>query len=192
MSTSDDLLLLDLIFNSNTNNPSVHFRENDKNIDFLLPFSCTSIVASQLTVLTGNRPNSLIRKISSFSRNQKIKYLVTNYVASFNLEIYKRNSTFIFNQFNLQIGLRNRNVPNRRIEENIVNLIMNYIMFVFKDSDDNNKDRLLNFLLLTVSFFQDEILPIKNNTPISFSDAWKRLATTSINFNSEVYNRWEK
>ena len=192
MSTSNDLLLLDLVFYSDLNNSSIHFRERDNNIDFLLPFSCTSIVASQLTVLTGNRPNSLIRKISRFSRNQKIKYLGTDYVASFNLEIYKRNSTFIFNQFNLQIGLRNRNVPNRRIEENIVNLIMNYIMFVFEDSDDNNKDRILNFLLLTTSFFKDKIHPIKKNTPISFSDAWGRLATTSINFNSEIYNSWEK
>lgn len=186
----DTLIFQVNMLSKSSGEPYLYNKKLDNNITFLLPYSCTSIIASQLTVLTSFHPKSLIQNLLSFIENPIIDYKRTSTVNGFELTLNKRNDDFIYNQFNPSIDYRTSPISSV-IEDDIESILINYIYYVFNDSSDYDKNMMLSFLLRTISFFQEEILPLTKKIDIENIDEWRKLATTSVNFNSQIFKRWE-
>jgi hypothetical protein len=158
---------------------------------YLLPFSCISLIGSQLTVLTSNHPHSLSKKLLEFVENSIIQYEATSLVSGFQLEIYEGSGHILYNQFNPHFSQSLSGLNNNRLETDIENALLNYVTTVYVKANSNDKSNLLILLLMTVAFYQQEIVPIIKRINMYDIEQRKRLARTVIDFTTVFYKRWD-
>lgn len=157
----------------------------------LLPFSCVSLVGSQLTVLSSHYPRSLSKRVLEFVENPRSQFEGTSLVSGFKLEIYEASGRILYNQFNPLYTRSLSALDDNRLQTDIVRLIMNYLTSVFDELDDVERSNLRIFLLMTVAFYQQEIIPIIKRINMYDIEQRKRLAKTVSDFGSSLYQRWD-
>lgn len=187
--------LLLRIFGEQTSSEGLllHFDKYDKSINHLFPYSCISLINSQLTVLTGPRPWKLCKSILHFVEKPEKMNIPTRWVSKFVLEFYRKGRSRIFNQFNPLIypGIGNSYEVNAKIEEDIVDLVLNYTSIVYQESQPIDKRKIRVFLLISVSFFQQELVPIMRNIDMNNMQNRTKIAVTHTDFSSSVLSRWD-
>ena len=77
----------------------VQLEKADNKARHLLPFSCVSLIASQLTVLSSRHSRSLSKRVLEFVENPKSQFETTNYVSGFKLQIFEGSGHALYNQF---------------------------------------------------------------------------------------------
>jgi hypothetical protein len=68
---------------------------------------------------------------------------------------------------------------------------MNYVTVVFDEVSSNEKSNLQISLLMTVAFYQQEIIPIIKRINLHDIEQKTRLAKTVIDFSSTLYRSWD-
>jgi len=171
-------------------NLQVEKANNTKN--FLLPFSCVSLIGSQLTVLSYQHPQSLSKKILMFVDSPIIQYEATSLISGFQLDIYEGRGHSIYNQFSPNFSRSLSGVDNSRLETEIECILLNYVYTVYEKVDSNNKSKILKYLRRTVNFYQDELrAQIARINPYDFEQR-KRISNKVVDLGSAIYQRWEK
>jgi hypothetical protein len=100
-----DKLLLKLNASSMSSGKlKLHVEKTDNKAGHLLPFSCFSLIGSQLTVLTSRHPRSLCKRVLEFVETPKIQYDTTSIVSGFRLEIFEGSGHVLYNQFDPMYG----------------------------------------------------------------------------------------
>jgi hypothetical protein len=169
----------------------LHIAKLENKIAHLLPFSCISLVGSQLTVLTSFHPRTLSNTLLEFIENPATGYKNTSLVNGFELEIYNNRENLLYNQFNPQVSDNPALFDNNRLQTDIVYTLLNYVGTVYDDSSNDDKIRLRLFLLMTIAFYQQEIVPIIKKINMQNLENRKRLAKTVIDFNNTLLRSWK-
>jgi hypothetical protein len=189
-----DELLLNLVYEKNDiNKPSIRIKKIKPNPEYLLPFSSVSILVSQLTVLTGYHPDLLISYVLGFIQEPRIEYKLPkeNCLSGFELNLYKKNSNYIYNQFDPSLDIAF--VTNDTVERDVVYTLYNFILWAYDNLTEIEKKYLFVNLLLAMSFYKMHLQPIINkiskNGVLSVEQRAK-IANTQIPLCSIIYNKW--
>ena len=192
MGLFNEKLILDIVASVKPSGKlKIHIKEIDNTIRHLIPFSCISIIFSQLTVLTNKHPQSLCMKVLDFVENPNIKYRSIKLVSGFNLEVYKGKGQTYFNQFYPQFAPHITQSVNDIVETDIEHILMNYPKYVFDDSSSNERTKLQAFSLAAILFFQQELIPIIKRIDMNNLGQRMKLASDQINFCSSILQRWD-
>jgi hypothetical protein len=187
-----DRLLLKLNATSlSSGKPKFHVEKEDNRARHIFPFSCVSLIGSQLTVLTSSHPRSLSKRLLEFVENPNLQYEATSFVSGFQLELYEGSGHILYNQFNPQFGMSLSRLEDDLLRTDIERTLMNYVTTVYDDASSSDKSNLQIFLLMNVAFYQQEIVPIIKRINLYDIEQRKRLARTVIDFSSVMYRRWE-
>jgi hypothetical protein len=173
----------------------------DHKMTHILPFSCISLIGSQLTVLTSHHSRSLSMRLLEFAETPTIQYETTTLVAGFQLEIYKGRGQTLYNQFSPQYTRNPFYLDNDLLETEIEQTLLNHVITVYENAGSSDKLNLRIYLLMTVAFFQESIIPFMKrvntwNINIWDINTWDienriKLARAVIDFCSMVYERWD-
>jgi len=186
----DNLILSLGAEHSSSGELSVQIIKIDNSITFLIPFSCISLINSQLIVLSEDRPKFLCESVLDFVKNPESLNTSTRFVSEFLLELFKKRRDTIYNQFLPRILPGLPPSINDFIEKDIVSLLMNYTAYVYKNSPKTDKDKIRIFLLMSTIFFQQELLPIIKRVDMSDIRNRQKLSIDQVNFSSSFYQRW--
>jgi hypothetical protein len=162
--------------------------KKDNNIKHLLPFSCVSLIGSQLSVLSSHHPRSLSKKLLTFIDYPKINYIENTMVSGFTLEIYEGKDGNIYNQFDPTINTFSINNPS--LETDIEHILINYVISVFEKSDTTERSNLRVFVLYTILIYQNEIIPIIKKINLNDFNQRVRLARTINDFSANTLKIW--
>jgi hypothetical protein len=157
----------------------------------LLPFSCVSLIGSQLTVLTSHHPRSLSKKLLEFVENPIIQYEATGLVSGYQLEIYEGSGHILYNQFNPRFSQSLSSLDDNRQQTDIEHALLNYVTTMYEGLSSSEKSNLQIFLLMTVVFYQQEIVPIIKRINMYNIEHRVRLARTVIDFTTAFYKSWD-
>lgn len=163
----------------------------DNKARHLLPFSCVSLIGSQLTVLTSRHTRSLSKRVLEFVENPKSQFETTSLVSGFKLEIFEGSGHVLYNQFDPLYSRSLSALDDNPLQTDIERILMNYLTAVFDESGNSEKSNLQIFLLMTVAFYQQEIIPIIKRINLYDVEQRKRLAKTVIDFTSTLYRSWD-
>lgn len=163
----------------------------DNKARHLLPFSCVSLIGSQLTVLTSRHIRSLSKRVLDFVENPKSQLEATNLVSGFKLELFEGSGRILYNQFEPLYSRSLSALDDNPLQSDIQRILMNYVTGVFDESENTEKSNLQVFLLMTVAFYQQEIIPIIKQINMRDIEQRKRLARTVIDFTSTLYRSWD-
>lgn len=169
----------------------LQIEKEDSRSFHLFPFSCISLIGSQLTVLSSRHPRSLSRKVLEFVENPQIKFETTSYVSGFKLEVFQGDGRLLYNQFE---PLYSRSIPvydDSPLQTDIERLLMNFLYSAVDKLGNGDMSNLRTFLLMTIAFHQQELIPIIKRTNLNDLDQRKRLSKTIIDFTNNIYRSWD-
>jgi hypothetical protein len=164
--------------------------KHENKVKHLLPFSCCSILGSQLSILTPPYPSSLSKRLITFINQPIIKYKTNSLVTGFILEVYKDKGGYIYNQFDPVVNTLFLNF--KPIETDIEQILINYIMTVFENLDAIEQSNLRIFLLATIMTYQNMIIPIIRKIDMNDYDQRARLARTINDFSTSFLKAWDE
>jgi hypothetical protein len=133
----------------------------------------------------------LSRKILDFVENPQIKFESTSYVSGFKLDVFEGKGRLLYNQFD---PLYSRSIPvynDGPLQTDIENLLMNYLCSVVDKLGNSDMSTLRTYLLMTVSFYQQEIIPVIRRINMNDFEQRQRLSKTVIDFTNAIYRRWD-
>ncbi len=186
-----DKLLFKLSASSSSGELKLQIEKEDRRSFFLLPFSCISLIGSQLTILSSRHPRSLSQKVLEFVENPQIKFETTSYVSGFKLDIYEGKGRLLYNQFD---PLYSRSIPvydDSPLQTDIERLLINYLCSVVDKLGNSDMSNLRTYLLMTIAFYQQEIIPIVRRINLNDIEQKKRLSKTVIDFTNAIYRSWD-
>lgn len=163
----------------------------DNKARHLLPFSCLSLIGSQLTVLTSQHTRSLSNRVLDFVEDPKNQFEATNLVSGFKLQLFEGSGHILYNQFEPLYSRTLSALDDNHLQSDIQRILMNYVTGVFDESGNTEKSDLKVFLLMTVAFYQQEIIPIIKRINMRDIEQRNRLARTVIDFTSTLYRSWD-
>jgi len=168
----------------------IHILKIEKSINYLLPFSCISLINSQVTILSEYNRKSLCKSIIDFIESPKLINRNARLVSKFVLELYRKNKYVIYNQFQpITYGQISPSL-NSVFEKSVIALLMDYTSKVYQESRQPDRNKIRGFLLFSIVFFQKELLPIIRRIDVTNIRDRKKLALDHRNFSSSIYNRW--
>ncbi len=176
---------------SSTNGLQIIIDKNDNSKSYLLPFSCISLINSQLIVLSEYRRKSLCTSVLDFIAKPVKLINPTKFVSKFIFELYQKRRDKVYNQFNPLILVGNSSEANYVVEKDIVNLLMNFTSTIYEKSNQTDRNKIRIYLLASVSFFQQELIPIIKNIDMDNIQNRLRLSQDHVNFSNSIYVRWE-
>ena len=186
-----DKLILSLgAEHSSSGELSVQIIKIDNSITFLIPFSCISLINSQLIVLSEDRPKFLCESVLDFVKNPESLNTSTRFVSEFLLELFKKRRDTIYNQFLPRMIPGTPSSINDFLENDIVNLLISYSAYGYKSSKQSDKEKIRIFLLMSIMFYQQELLPIIRRLDMSDVRNRQKLSIDQVNFSSSFYQRW--
>lgn len=185
-----DKLVLNLSATSNSSKRLQINVEKSEKIPHLFPFSCISLISSQLTVLTSYHPKTLCLKVLDYIEKPVTPYKVTNIITGFNLELYKASSSTYYNQFKPKLSSNPVAVGDDLIQTDIEDIMIDYLITIHDSLGLDEAKELRAFLLMVVLFYQQMLIPIISQINIYDLEQRKKLAKTIIDFCSSVYQRW--
>lgn len=156
----------------------------------IFPFSCISLIASQLTVLTYSHPRFLCNKVINLIENSPSKNIPIAFCTGFKLDIYEGDNKILFNQFEPTFNSNPLLMNDDLLQTDLENLLINYISFIYYKSDINERLNLYFFLLMTILYYQQGIIPIIREINLLDLSQKARLAKTQVDFCSSVYDKW--
>jgi len=167
----------------------------DKKSPNLLPFSCISLIGSQMTRLASPHVRSLSHALLDFIQDPGQTAKETGVVSGFGLEIYRNKDYLLYNQFDPTVGSEVPAPDANRLQADTVHAISNYVAAVYDGLSEPYRIKLLYFLLLTVSFYQQDIFPaiskINQLKPRKMMKKRKRLAVTELDILNTMYHCWK-
>lgn len=173
-----------------TGEPKLNIEKMEAKFQHLLPFSCVSILGSQLTVLNAQHPKALCKRVIGFVESPTRQFETTSLVAGFNLEMYEGRNGVIYNQFNPVRSRTQSYVNDDFLQTDIERILMNYTVAVFAQSEEGERPLLRVFLLLMVRYYQREIIPIIQQINVFDLEQRKKLANTQVILASMIYKKW--
>jgi hypothetical protein len=184
----DELLLNVELVRNEGKNPVFQINKIKRDPDYLLPFSCVSLLSSQLTVLSENSPDYLSSSILKFINKPVIDFESgrRHILANFELTLYKKNKDYIYNQFKPTILY----FDNFMIEQEVSCAIFNYIIWIFQNLSSTDKNYLLANLLIALYYYKENLQPFIKKIGQPSIDQRKRIAKTQVDFCSMLFNRW--
>jgi len=192
MGLFSDKLILKLIATSISSGKLAYDVEKiDHKYIHILPFSCISLIGSQLTVLTSQHSRSLSKQLLQFIENPRIQYKPTTLVHGFQLEIYEGRGPILYNQFQPNFTRPPLPMDDSRLEGEIEQTLLNHVITVYEDAGSQDKSDLQVFLLMTVSSHQQNIIPHINRLNFYDMENRKRLIRTVIDICTAIYTRWD-
>lgn len=187
-----DKVLLRLYANSTLSGQlSLQIEKIDNKARHLLPFSCILLIGSQLTVLSSHHNRSLSKRVLDFIENPKSQFERTDLVLGFKLEIFKRSGHILYNQFEPFYSRNLSAFDDNPLQSDIQRILMNYVSDVFYESGNTERSNLQVFLLMTVAFYQRELIPIIKRINMRDLEQRARLARTVVDFTSTLYRNWD-
>lgn len=186
-----DKLLFRLGASSSSGELKLQIEKEDSRSFFLLPFSCVSLIGSQLIILSSRHPRSLSRKVLEFVENPQVKFETTSYVAGFKLEIYEGKGRLLYNQFD---PLYSRSIPvydDSPLQTDIERLLINFLGSIVDKLGKSDMSSLRTYLLMTISFYQQEIIPVIRRINLNDFEQRQRVTKTIIDFTNAIYRRWD-
>ena len=187
-----DKLLLRLIATPTSSGKLEYNAEKvDHKMTHILPFSCISLVGSQLTVLTSRHSRSLSKRLLEFADTPIIQYETTTLVAGFQLEIYEGSGQILYNQFSPKYTRDPLSLDDSRVETEIERTLLNHVITVYENAGSSDKSNLRIYLLMAVVFFQENIIPIMKRVNTKEIENRKRLVRTVVDFCSSIYKSWD-
>ncbi|MBK9924789.1 MAG: hypothetical protein IPP66_05795 [Anaerolineales bacterium] len=169
----------------------LQIEKEDSRSFHLFPFSCISLIGSQLTILSSRHPRSLSRKVLEFVENPQTKFESTSYVSGFKLEVFQGDGRLLYNQFE---PLYSRSIPvydDNPLQTDIERLLMNFLYSAVDKLGNGDMLNLQTFLLMTVAFYQQELIPIMRRINLNDIEQRKRLSKTVIDFTNTIYRSWD-
>lgn len=170
---------------------NLQIEKSDNKARHLLPFSCVSLIGSQLTVLTSHHTRSLSKRVLEFVEGSKSQFEATNLVSGFKLGLFEENGHILYNQFEPFYSRSLSALDDNHLQTDIQRILMNYLTGVFDESGNTEKENLQVFLLITVAFYQQEIIPLIKRINMHDIGQRKRLARTVVDFTSTLYQSWD-
>jgi len=186
-----DKLLFRLGASSSSGELKLQIEKEDSRSFFLLPFSCVSLIGSQLIILSSRHPRSLSRKVLEFVENPQVEFETTSYVAGFKLEIYEGKGRLLYNQFD---PLYSRSIPvydDSPLQTDIERLLINFLGSIVDKLGKSDMSSLRTYLLMTISFYQQEIIPVIRRINLSDFEQRQRVTKTIIDFTNVLYRKWD-
>jgi len=158
----------------------------------LLPFSCISIIGSQITVLSPQYSREFCKKLLSFSEFGETKYEDTSMISNTKIEMFERKKNIIYNQFSPIPSIAITSQNDGQFQTNTVNALIRYLSAIFSRCDSSTKIKLRSFVLMLSDFYVCELVPIINR--INMLDIYGRseLAQTQVGFCSDLYLLWDE
>jgi hypothetical protein len=118
------------------------------------------VTGSQLTISSSRHPRSLSKKMIEFVENPQRKFETPSYVTGFKLDIIESKGRLLYNQFS---PLYSRSIPvydDSPLQTDIERLLINYMCSVVDKLGNSDMSNLRTSLLMTIAFYQQEIIPI--------------------------------
>jgi len=192
MRTTREPLILKLTGTpSESGKVDIQIEKSDEKFKHLLPFSCISLIGSQLTVLTSHHPRSLTKRLLNFAETPVVQFESINYISSFQLEIYEGGGRVLYNIFNPKFTRSPSTIDNDRLEIDIENLLMNYVATVFDGASNSDKSNLQIFVLMASAFYRQNIASIMRRMNMHDLEQRKKLAKTVMDFSTTLYRSWD-
>ncbi|MCL4268356.1 MAG: hypothetical protein KJZ72_02370 [Anaerolineales bacterium] len=169
----------------------LQIEKEDSRSFHLFPFSCISLIGSQLMILSSRHPRSLSRKVLEFVENPQSKFETTSYVSGFKLDIFQGDGRLLYNQFE---PFYSRSIPvydDNPLQTDIERLLMNFLYSIVDKLGNSDMSNLQIFLLTTIIFYQQELIPIIRRINLNDIDQRKRLSKTLIDFTNTIYRSWD-
>lgn len=186
---SDELLLNIQYLGFSKDKPNIIVKKSKSKIPYILDFGAISLILSQLTVLSNVYASILADRLINFVQEPNIDYRThpENTVSGFELNIYKKNSDYIYNQFYPTL-VKNFST-NNMIESDMITIFRNYVLWTFKQS--GAKNILIQNLLLVVNFYATQLRPeiIKHGN--SNIQTRKSLAGSQVALTSKIFQLWQ-
>lgn len=170
----------------------LQIEKSEDKFQHLLPFSCISLAAGRLTVLTDQHPQSLCKRLLDFIEFPGTPLAPTSLVTGFNLEVYQSGGGTLYSKFN---PLCNRAQPltsDDRLQTEIEHILLNYAIALFNQLDSRERSAFRLFLLLMIRFYQMELIPIIRQTNLYDLRQRKKLDNTQIFLSSLIYKKWNE
>jgi hypothetical protein len=169
--------------------PYIRNIKQEKKVGWLLPFSCVSLIASQLTVLS--YPIYLVNELLDFIDSPMVKYKKNRLIEGFELKLYEKNSNSHYNQFLPQTNISFSASDINYVERDIESILLNYIYAIYENLSSNEELKLRSFLLVTIIYYQQFIVPIGKMQELSYLEKRQKLAGTHLWISNGIYERWE-
>jgi hypothetical protein len=157
-----------------------------RKVRHLLPYSCVSLIGSQLTVLSSSHPRSLSKRVLEFIESPKSQFEPISYVSGFKLELFEGKGHVLYNRFDPLYSRSLSALNDNPLQTDIERMLMNYITGVFDESGNTEKSNMQVFLLMTITFYQQEIIPIIKRINIHDAEQRGRLLKTVEDFTSTL------
>ena len=125
-----------------------------------------------------------------FVENPKSQFETTNYVSGFKLQIFEGSGHALYNQFDPLYSRSLSAFDDNPLQTDIERILTNYVTLIFNESGNTDRANLQVFLLMTVAFYQEQIIPIMKRINMQNLEQRKRLAKTYIDFTSTLYRNW--
>jgi hypothetical protein len=130
-------------------------------------------------------------RLLEFAETPTIQYETTTLVAGFQLEIYKGRGQTLYNQFSPQYTRNPFYLDNDLLETEIEQTLLNHVITVYENAGSSDKLNLRIYLLMTVAFFQESIIPFMKRVNTWDIENRIKLTRAVIDFCSMVYERWD-
>ncbi|MHB0988250.1 MAG: hypothetical protein ACYC3P_06245 [Bellilinea sp.] len=158
----------------------------------ILPFSTVSLIGSQLTVLSSYHPRSLCIKLLKFIEYGSTRKELTPLISNIKFEIYEGTGHTLFNQFKPIPSRTLTGQDDNQLQSDVENILMNYVSGVYERSSIADKEKLRLFLLMIVTYYQNEIVPIVRRINMYDVVQRGRLAKTHVDICSDIFHLWDE
>jgi len=167
----------------------------DGKFPYLLPFSCISLVGSQMTRLPAFHAHSLAHTMIDIIQGQHASYKETEAVHGFDLEVYRNRDFLLYNKFSPRLSEGQPATDPGRVQADTVHLLHNYVAAVHAGLPEAEQIKLVYFLLLTIGFYQQDVFPLLirfNQQKLRKSIRnKKKLASTELDILNTMYHTWK-
>jgi hypothetical protein len=169
----------------------LQIEKHEEKYRHLLPFSCISLLASQLTVLTEQHPKSLCKRALKFIEFPVQHFEPNALVAGFHIDLYEGRNGILYNQFQPVRSQAQSYINDDRLQTEIEQMLIHYATAIFGQADDREKSLLRAFLLRTVGLYQQEIIPIIQQINVYDAEQRKKLTNTVVLLSTRIYRKWD-
>jgi hypothetical protein len=168
----------------------IQVEKADNKVRNLLPLSCVSLIASQLTILSSRHPRSLSKRVLEFIEDPKSRFEATSSISGFKLQIFEGRRHNIHNKFELLYAGSPLDLDDDPVQTDIEHILMNYLTLVFNQLGNKDRINFRGFLLQMITDYQHLYVQVINQENIRDAKHRKALARKYVDFITTLYRMW--
>jgi hypothetical protein len=158
----------------------------------LVPFSCISLVESQLTVLDSYHPISLSSALLQFALKPSAQPKGAIHVSGFALELYEDRGHVLKNQFFPEYGPDVAQIGNHELQLDIEHIITDYVSAIYFSQNASEQANIRLFLYFAIDFYRQKLAAIARATPFYDTAGRVEIANAVIGFTTSLYGKWDE